>query len=56
MNINEKDLLKLVALALSVGNGNERHILKSMLHSAAIQVYKQSGFTEEQVKEELNKI
>jgi hypothetical protein len=56
MSINEKDLLALIAVALSVGNGNDRPSTKSALHHFALQVFKQSGFTKEQVEEALNKI
>jgi hypothetical protein len=56
MNINEKDLLALVAVALSVGNGNDRAFAKVALHAAAIKIYEQSGFTREQVEEVINKI
>jgi hypothetical protein len=56
MNIKEKDLLALIALALSVGHGNEKHFAKIALHSAAIKIYEQSGFTREQVEEVINKI
>jgi hypothetical protein len=56
MNINEKDLLTLIAIALSVGNGNENHFAKTSLHYFAIQVYKQCGFTREQIEGALSKI
>ena len=56
MEDKQKDLLRLVALALSVGNGDDRPIAMADLHYFAIQVFKQSGFTKEEVKEMLNEI
>ena len=58
MSINEKDLLELIALALYVGNGQDENkpFGKPSLHAIAIQVFKQSGFTREQVEEVINKI
>jgi hypothetical protein len=53
-SLSQSQLLELVALALSVGNGNNDFWTRNRLHASAINAFRSAGFTEEQVNEVLD--
>ena len=52
-NLSQSQLLELVALALSVGNGKNDFWTRQRLFASAVSAFKSAGFTEEQVNEVL---